>query len=79
MSNFNLRPSPFAASENVPDRLTPERSVLVVVDIQEKFRDLIHGMKQADIELDRKVLSNLAIVDPNAFTQIVKVAGLQAA
>ncbi len=46
MSNFNLRQSPFATTDNFPDRLIPERSVLVVVDIQEKFRDLIHGMKQ---------------------------------
>ncbi len=30
----------------LPDRLTPARSALVVVDIQEKFRDLIHGMDQ---------------------------------
>ena len=30
----------------LPDRLTANRSVLVVVDIQEKFRDLIHGMDQ---------------------------------
>jgi nicotinamidase-related amidase len=30
----------------LPDRLTAGRTVLVVVDIQEKFRDLIHGMDQ---------------------------------
>jgi len=29
---------------SVPDRLTDDRSVLVVVDIQEKFKDIIHGM-----------------------------------
>jgi nicotinamidase-related amidase len=46
MSNIQLPPSPFAPASHVPDRLTPERSVLVVVDIQEKFRDLIHGMPQ---------------------------------
>lgn len=39
------------------------------------YSRLIHGMKQADIELDRKVLSNLAIVDPKAFGEVVKVAG----
>lgn len=33
-------------ANNAPDRLVPERSVLVVIDIQEKFRDLIHGMPQ---------------------------------
>lgn len=31
---------------NLPDRLTDERTVLVVVDIQEKFRDKIHGIDQ---------------------------------
>ncbi|RUM48116.1 MAG: 50S ribosomal protein L20 [Desulfocapsa sp.] len=43
------------------------------------YSKLVHGMKQAGIELDRKVLSNLAIVDPNAFTEVVKAAGIQAA
>ncbi len=33
-------------NKNIPDRLTLDRSVLVVVDIQERFRDLIHGMDQ---------------------------------
>ncbi len=32
------------------------------------------GLKKAGIELDRKVLSNLAIVDPNAFSQLVQVS-----
>jgi len=31
---------------SLPDRLTDERTVLVVVDIQEKFRDKIHGIDQ---------------------------------
>lgn len=43
------------------------------------YSRLIGGLKKADIELDRKVLSNLAIVDPNAFTQVVKATGLQSA
>ncbi len=30
----------------LPDRLTADRAVLVVVDMQEKFRDIIHGMEQ---------------------------------
>lgn len=29
-----------------PVRLTQERTVLVVIDLQERFRDLIHGMDQ---------------------------------
>ena len=39
------------------------------------YSRLIHGMKNADIELDRKVLSNLAIIDPKAFGEVVKTAG----
>ncbi|MFT5233468.1 MAG: isochorismate hydrolase [Candidatus Krumholzibacteriia bacterium] len=34
------------SNPKVPDRLTADRMVLVVVDIQEKFRDMIHGMDQ---------------------------------
>ncbi|NOQ45759.1 MAG: 50S ribosomal protein L20 [Desulfobulbaceae bacterium] len=43
------------------------------------YSKLINGLKKSDIELDRKVLSNLAIVDPNAFTEVVKATGLQSA
>ncbi len=39
----------------LPDRLTPNRSVLVVVDIQEKFRDLIHGMDQIMASTERLI------------------------
>ena len=38
------------------------------------YSRLINGLKGADIELDRKVLSNLAIVDPSAFSEVVKAA-----
>jgi len=40
------------------------------------YSRLINGLNKADIELDRKVLSNLAIVDPNAFSQVVKATGI---
>ena len=43
------------------------------------YSRLIHGLNQAGIELDRKVLSNLAIVDPEAFTEVVRAAGIEAA
>jgi large subunit ribosomal protein L20 len=36
------------------------------------YSRLISGLKGADVELDRKVLSNLAIVDPSAFSKVVK-------
>ncbi|MGH1467523.1 MAG: 50S ribosomal protein L20 [Bdellovibrionales bacterium] len=37
---------------------------------------LIGALKKANIELDRKVLSDLAIFDPAAFSAVVKQAGL---
>lgn len=40
------------------------------------YSRLIGGLSKQSIELDRKVLSNLAIVDPNAFSAVVKAAGL---
>lgn len=40
------------------------------------YSRLVNGMSKNSIELDRKVLSNLAIVDPNAFTAVVKASGL---
>lgn len=36
------------------------------------YSRLISGLKGSDVELDRKVLSNLAIVDPYAFSKVVK-------
>ncbi len=38
------------------------------------YSRLMHGLKNAKIQLDRKILSDLAIVDPGAFSQIVKAA-----
>ncbi|MFH1215009.1 MAG: 50S ribosomal protein L20 [Pseudomonadota bacterium] len=38
------------------------------------YSRLIGGLKNAGVELDRKVLSNLAILDPNAFTAVTKLA-----
>ncbi len=35
------------------------------------YSRFINGLKKADIALDRKVLSNLAIEDPTAFSAIV--------
>jgi large subunit ribosomal protein L20 len=35
---------------------------------------LIGGLKKANVELDRKVLSNMAIMDPSGFAQVVKIA-----
>lgn len=39
-----------------------------------RYSQFIHGLTIAGIELDRKILSDLAINDPAAFTQIVDQA-----
>ncbi len=43
------------------------------------YSKLINGMKKAGIELDRKVLSEIAIHDPQAFSKIVSEAVKQSA
>jgi large subunit ribosomal protein L20 len=42
------------------------------------YSKLIHGLKQANVEIDRKVLSDLAIGHPDAFKAVAKAAGIQA-
>ncbi|QDV68188.1 50S ribosomal protein L20 [Rosistilla carotiformis] len=39
-----------------------------------RYSQFIHGLKKADIQLDRKQLSELAIHDPQAFDAIVEQA-----
>jgi large subunit ribosomal protein L20 len=41
------------------------------------YSKFIHGLKLANIELDRKVLAELAISDPSGFSRIVKLASEQ--
>ena len=43
------------------------------------YSRLMHGLKGAKIVLDRKVLSDIAITDASAFTQVVKAAGVSKA
>ncbi len=38
------------------------------------YSRLMHGLKKANIGLDRKILSDIAIYDPGGFTEIVKTA-----
>ena len=38
------------------------------------YSRLVGGLKKANVELDRKVLSNLAILDPNAFSAVARLA-----
>lgn len=41
------------------------------------YSQFIHGLKLANIELDRKVLAELAISDPVGFAQIANLASQQ--
>ncbi|MBT8328409.1 MAG: 50S ribosomal protein L20 [Desulfofustis sp.] len=38
------------------------------------YSKLMGGLNKAGVELDRKVLANMAILDPNAFSEVVKIA-----
>ena len=41
------------------------------------YSRFIHGLKKADVTLDRKVLAELAISDPAGFAQVASVAAQQ--
>lgn len=41
------------------------------------YSRLIYGLKQANINLDRKVLSDMAIRDPQGFSAVVELAKAQ--
>jgi large subunit ribosomal protein L20 len=41
------------------------------------YSKFVRGLKLASVELDRKVLAELAISDPSGFTQIAKLASGQ--
>jgi large subunit ribosomal protein L20 len=38
------------------------------------YRQLVSGLKKAGVEIDRKVLADLAVRDPRAFSEVVSVA-----
>lgn len=40
-----------------------------------RYSDFIAGLKKSQIQLDRKILSELATNYPKAFSQVVKAAG----
>lgn len=42
------------------------------------YSRLIAGLKAADVEVDRKMLAEIAVSDPAAFTALVEVAGASA-
>ncbi len=39
------------------------------------YSQLISGLKAAEIDVDRKMLADMAVNDPGAFAQLVEVAG----
>jgi len=39
-----------------------------------RYSEFIHGLGQAKIQLDRKILADMAVNDPDAFDQIVELA-----
>ncbi|MFQ5418308.1 MAG: 50S ribosomal protein L20 [Myxococcota bacterium] len=43
------------------------------------YSRLMDGLKQADVEIDRKVLAQLAISDPKAFGELAELAKSKAA
>lgn len=38
------------------------------------YSALMHGLREAGVEIDRKMLADMAVRDPKAFSQIVEVA-----
>ncbi len=38
------------------------------------YNTFMHGLKKADVRLNRKMLSQLAIYEPKAFDELVKIA-----
>lgn len=38
------------------------------------YSQFINGLKRADVEVNRKILADMAVRDPNAFSQFVVVA-----
>ena len=43
------------------------------------YSRLVHGLEQAGLEVDRKVLAELALADPKAFATLAELAKSQAA
>ena len=43
------------------------------------YSRLIHGLQQAGVEVDRKILAQLAVEDPKAFGELAQLAKSQAA
>ena len=55
------------------DKVTRKLRAIFSADVK-GYSKLMGGLKKAGVELDRKVLANMAILDPNAFSEVVKIA-----
>lgn len=38
------------------------------------YSTFMHGLREAEVELDRKVLADIAVTDPKGFTALVEIA-----
>ena len=38
------------------------------------YSSFIHGLKKAGVEVDRKILADIAVRDPNSFAELVTIA-----
>ncbi|MCK5429030.1 MAG: 50S ribosomal protein L20 [Anaerolineales bacterium] len=43
------------------------------------YSTLMYGLKKAEVEINRKILADMAIADPAAFAKVVELAKAQAA
>lgn len=43
-----------------------------------RYNELVHLLRRSQVELDRKVLADIAVHDPDAFRRIVEVARAEA-
>jgi len=77
------RTSPALAAVRVRDRRNKKREIrrLWITRINAAARmngmsysAFMNGLKKAEIELDRKVLSDMAVNDPGAFSKLVEIA-----
>ena len=57
-------------------RLWIARISAAIRALGKNYSTLIAALKKAEIEIDRKVLSDIAVHDPKGFEAIVKLAGM---
>jgi len=67
--------------EDHPEPATPYGALIHAAAREHglSYSRLIHGLKQAGVEMDRKVLAELAVSDPKAFGALAELAKTAAA